>query len=85
MTLREIAEAVAVGLDLTVSQSEDAHRVVMVGRGVELELAAFFGGWQIVLKVPDGRRFQFFEEDVRMLVERVGRRIVALEREHGQD
>jgi len=74
VTLEEIARAMAERLGLTLERVADG-KAHLSGRSATVTVSPFFGGWQVDLVLPGYRPSQFFEEDIRMLVERVEQRL----------
>lgn len=74
LNLEEIATRMAQGLQVEL-KSVDAGGAVLEGRNATLKVVPFFGGWQIDVRLPDRPVYQFFEEDIRMLVQRVDARL----------
>lgn len=83
MKLQEIAEAMATRLNLKLERLEEG-KAFLSGRSAELVVSAFFGGWQVEMQLPGFRPTQFFEEDIRMLVQRVNSRLNAYEERERQ-
>lgn len=84
MTLDEIADQIAERLGVERKEAADG-KVRLEGRQANLWVMPFFGGWQIDVELPGKPRYQFFEEDVRMLVQRIEGRLRAYVREQEEE
>lgn len=84
LTLDEIADQIAERLGVERKEAADG-KVRLEGRQANLWVMPFFGGWQIDVELPGKPRYQFFEEDVRMLVQRIEGRLRAYVREQEEE
>jgi len=80
MTLQEVAQELARRLDARVepvvapkSESEEAQpaEVCIQGKGYQVVVSPFFGGWQATLHLPKEAPLAFFAENVDMLESRL--------------
>lgn len=62
MSLSDIAAELAQRMACTVQPSDDPFSVTVQGKGYHFTVAAFFGGWQATLYLPDQEPTTFYGE-----------------------
>ena len=71
MSLQEVAEELARRLDAQVEPSENPYERNVLGKGYNVVVGTFFGGWQATLHLPDQKPLTFYAEAVEMLELRI--------------
>lgn len=74
MTLQEVAEELARRMDCQVEPGSNPHEVELQGKGYRVTVAAFFGGWQATLHLPEKKQ-TWYGEAVDMLELRLKARL----------
>lgn len=67
MTLQEVAAELARSLNCEVQPDENPYEVKLQGKGYQVVVATFFGGWQATLHLPDHKPQTWFGEAAEML------------------
>jgi len=79
MTLQEVAAELARRLDAELQPQENPDERLIQGKGYQIVVAPFFGGWQATLLIPGDKPLPFFCENVDMLEVRIKARLTGKE------
>lgn len=67
MTLQETAQDLARRISCEIEPGENPYEVTLIGKGYQVVVASFFGGWQATLHIPEHKSVAFYGEAVEML------------------
>jgi hypothetical protein len=71
LTLHEVAEELARRLDAQVEPGENPYERKLLGKGYNVLVGTFFGGWQATVNLPDQKPLTFYAEALDMLELRI--------------
>ncbi|HWI51310.1 MAG TPA: hypothetical protein VNT01_04135 [Symbiobacteriaceae bacterium] len=75
MTLREVGEELARRMNCETLPEENPYEVKLQGKGYQVVVAPFFGGWQATLHIPDQKPQTWYGEALEMLEVRLKARL----------
>lgn len=67
VTVQEVAAQLARSMNCEVVPGDSPYEVTIAGNGYRVVVAAFFGGWQATLHLPDQKPQTWYGEAVDML------------------
>lgn len=79
MTLQEVATELARRLDAELEPAEKPEERRIQGKGYQVVVTPFFGGWQATLLIPGEKPLPFFCEAVEMLEARLKAKLTGKE------
>jgi len=79
LTLEEVASELAGRMECDVLPIVHPAGVILQGKGYQVVVSSFFGGWQAILKLPDKPPLSYYGETAGMLETRLKAKLTGRE------